>query len=327
MVTVEALQAYLNALPVGEDVLTVTGHPAPDTDTVISALFEAWRLTRCGTPAVPQIQGAIPRETAWLLGDLASRIPTVDSIPATARLVLTDHHDVSAYPGKVVTIIDHHPLSAGVDLEGIHAVILAVGAATTLVAHRLRADGMIPDAACARMLLGAILLDTEGLSPLKAKAEDLAMAAWLCDLCGEDTTALFAQLRAELLSEADVTTLYRRDYRRYTTPDGTPLLGWAILKVWADACPDWDAVRACLAADEQPTRVAKVVLHHPDGTREEYYLADGAHADTLLTVVQASAGADAQRVAPDRVYLPKACRHWGRKRYAAHLIEILSKNP
>lgn len=325
--TAEALQKYLHTLPVGENVLTVTGHPAPDTDTVISALFEAWRLTIGGTPAAPLIQGTIPRETAWLLGSLASAVPVADTVPATARLVLTDHHDVAAYRGKVVTIIDHHPLSAGVDLSGIHAVILSVGAATTLVAHRLRADGILPDATCARILLGAILLDTEGLSPHKAKAEDLAMAAWLSDLCGEDTTALFAALRAQLLSETDVATLYGRDYRHYTAPDGAPLLGWAILKVWADACPDLDAVRACLAADDQPTRVAKVVLHHPDGTREEYYLADGIYADVLLTVVQSSAGADARRVAPDTVYLPKTCHHWGRKRYAAHLIEILSKKP
>ena len=31
------------------------------------------------------------------------------------------------------------------------------------------------------------------------------------------------------------------------------------------------------------------MLHRPDGTREEYYLADGAAADTLLTVVQTAA--------------------------------------
>ena len=320
------LQNYLDALPASAHVLTVTGHAAPDADAVISALFEAWRLTLCGTPAVPLVQGTIPREAAWLLGSLASAVPTADRVPPAARLVLTDHHDVDAYPNPVVRIVDHHPLAKGVDLSGVHAAILPVGAATTLVARRIRADGITPDATCARILLGAILLDTEGLSPFKAKAEDLDAAAWLCALCGEDTTALFEALRAELLSETDVKTLYRRDYRRYTAPDGTPLLGWAILKVWADACPDLAGVRALLAADTEPTRVAKIVLHHPDGGREEYYLAAGLHADTLLTVVQTSAGADAKRVDADTVYLPSTCHHWGRKRYAAHLTDILSKN-
>lgn len=324
--TASALKTYLNHLPAGDDVLTVTGHPAPDTDAVISALFEAWRLTLSGTPAVPLVQGTLPRETAWLLGSPASAVPTAVAIDPARRLVLTDHHDVDAYPNTVVMIVDHHPLSVGVDLSGIHAAILPVGAATTLVARRIRGDGIIPDPACARMLLGAILLDTEGLSPHKAKAEDLDIAAWLVSLCGEDTAALFNALRAQLLSETDLATLYRRDYRRYTAPDGSPLLGWAILKVWADACPDLDGVRGLLASDPEPTRVAKIVLHHPDGSREEYYLADGTAADTLLTVVQTSAGAGAQRVAPDTVYLPAGCYHWGRKRYAAHLIELLGEN-
>ena len=323
--TEHALKTYLQNLPQGEDTLTVTGHPAPDTDAVISALFEAWRLTLSGTPAAPLVQGTLPRETAWLLGSLGSDIPVANAPDPARRLVLTDHHDVGAYPNAVTAIVDHHPVSA-VDLAGIAAEITPVGAATTLVARRIRADGILPDAVCARILLGAILLDTEGLSSHKAKAEDWDVALWLVSLCGEDIPTLFAALRGQLLSETDLTTLYWRDYRRYVAPDGTPLLGWAILKVWADACPDMDGVRALLAADPAPTRVAKIVLHNPDGTREEYYLADGAEAETLLTVVQTSAGAPAQRTAPDTVYLPAGCHHWGRKRYAAHLTDILSKN-
>jgi len=326
-VTEAALTTYLNTLPAGDAVLTVTGHPAPDTDAVISALFEAWRLTLGDIPAAPLVQGTLPRETAWLLGSLTSAVPTADAIDPARRLVLTDHHDLSAYPNPVAAVVDHHPLSAAADWDGVDAEVIPVGAATTLVARRIRADGITPDPVCARILLGAVLLDTEGLSHHKAKAEDLDVAAWLASLCGEDTTALFTQLRAQLLSETDLVTLYRRDYRRYTAPDGAPLLGWAILKVWADACPDLDGVRLLLAADPEPTRIAKIVLHHPDGGREEYYLAEGVHADTLLTVVQTSAGAGAQRVAPDTVYLPVGCYHWGRKRYAARLTELLGEKP
>ena len=320
--TYDRLTAYLSALPQAEGTLWVTGHPAPDTDAAVSAVFEAFRLTLGGTPARPLLQGSLSRETAWLLG---AAVPTAECIDPTVPLVLTDHHDVAAYPNPVAAVIDHHPVTDGTDFGSAAVEIAPVGAATTLVARRLRADGILPDAYCARVLLGAILMDTEGLSPFKAKAEDLDTAAWLSALCSEDPTALFAALQAELLSETDIVTLYRRDYRRYTAPDGSPFLGWAILKVWADACPDLDGVRDLLAADPAPTRVAKIVLHRPDGTREEYYLADGAAADTLLTVVQTASGEGARREAPDTVYLPASCHHWGRKRYAARLIEILGK--
>ena len=81
--TAENLKKYLENLPTET---VVTGHPAPDTDAVISALFEAYRLTASDTPAAPLLQGSIPRETAWLLGDLASLLP-VGEVPQTVMQV------------------------------------------------------------------------------------------------------------------------------------------------------------------------------------------------------------------------------------------------
>ena len=325
--TYEALLGYLHALPQEEKTLWVTGHPAPDTDAVVSALFEAFRLTKSGTSARPVMQGAIPREAAWLLGLAALLVPTADGVEEAPALVLTDHHDVENYAAPVVAIVDHHPVAAGTDLGSADAEVLPVGAATTLVARRLRQDGVVPDAACARILLGAILLDTEDLSVHKAKDEDREMVAWLVGLCGEDVESLFAALRSELLSETDLDTLYKRDYRRYNRPDGAPLLGWAILKVWADAIPDFAALRRLLTADTAaPTRVAKVVCHHrEDSGREEYYVAVGEGADVLLAAVERSAGGGAVRLDADTVFLPAHVPPYGRKRYAAALSEIFAK--
>ena len=325
--TYEALTTYLNTLPQDEKTVWVTGHPAPDTDAVVSALFEAFRLHLSGVSARPVMQGTIPREAAWLLGSLASSIPAADGVENAPALVLTDHHDVEKYTAPVVSIIDHHPVAEGVDLEGIDTAIRPVGAATTLVVRRIRADGLVPDAACARILMGAILADTEGLSSYKAKAEDVDAVAWLYALCDVMPSQLGDEMREQLLSEQDVTTLYRRDYRLYNRPDGTPYLGWAILKVWADACPDVDAVRRLLAEDTAPTRVAKIVLYHrgEERTREEYYLAAGERADDLLNVVQSQSGASAFRVAQDLVHLPADCHHYGRKHYAAQLFDLFGE--
>lgn len=319
--TAENLKRYLQHLPADPDRLTVVGHPAPDTDAVVSALFEAWRLTRAGVPAVPAVWGALPRETAWLLGDLAPLVPCIDT-PPTGRAVLTDHHDESAYPGGVAAVVDHHPLTEGNALFCADTQITALGATTTMICLRMQADGLTPDADCARILLGAILLDTEGLSPYKAKPEDLLTARWLVSFCGLDPNPLFAALRGQLLSEDNVTALYRRDYRRYDDRQGAPLLGFAILKVWADACPDLDAVRALLAADNTPNRVAKIVLNKRDNSgRSEYYLAAGEGADLLLKAVQKSGGEGAVFTAEDCVFLPETAAHPGRKTVAPLLLE------
>ena len=153
------------------------------------------------------------------------------------------------------------------------------------------------------------------------------MAEWLCTLCGEEAMTLYAILKEQLLSESDVTVLYERDYRAYTAPDGTPVMGFAILKVRQGNCPDLAAVRRRLAQDAQTyaVAVAKIVLYAPDNTREEIYLAAGSAADTVLAEVQMLSGGSATRTAPDEVFLPADCHHWGRKRYAVNLLKILQE--
>ena len=316
---------YLQACTAFPHPLWVVGHTAPDTDAAVSSLFEAWRLTLAGTPAVPLLQGSLSRETDYLLGDVT--FPNVT--PDGGRWVLTDHHDVERYDGEVVGVVDHHPISDPTKIAEIDACIRPVGAATTLVAQRLKQDGITPDAACAKMLLGAILLDTEGLSPYKAKEEDLAVVGWLTSLCDEDPMTLYATLKEQLLSESDPTVLYDRDYRAYTASDGTPLLGFAILKVKQGNLPDLSAVRRRLAEDATAhgyaATVAKIALYAPDDSREEIYLAAGPCADAVLTAVFTDSGDGAVRTAPDEVFLPVHCHHWGRKRYAVKLVEILHK--
>ena len=155
------------------------------------------------------------------------------------------------------------------------------------------------------------------------------MAAWLSDLCGEAVAPFYDALKEQLLSESDETVLYDRDYRVYTAPDGTPLLGFAILKVKQGNLPDLDAVRCRLAADVAAhgyaAAVAKIAMYAVDGTREEIYLAAGSAADAVLTAVLTDSGDGAVHTAPDEVFLPVHCHHWGRKRYAVKLVEILHK--
>ena len=75
----DALQGYLAACKEWKNpALLVVGHTAPDGDAVVSSLLEAFRrhLTD-GVQAVPVVQAAsLPRECAWLLGDIAPLVPT-----------------------------------------------------------------------------------------------------------------------------------------------------------------------------------------------------------------------------------------------------------
>ncbi|MBQ9859152.1 MAG: DHH family phosphoesterase [Clostridia bacterium] len=312
--------------------LFVLGHAAPDGDAVISSLFEGWRLTLQGELAVPVVQAdALPREVAWLLGSSAPLVLTAAEADMThpdSRFVLTDHHHDPLRQRQVVAVVDHHPPAT--DLTGVDVCIRPVGATTTLVAQQLEQQGYTFDDGVARLLLGGVLLDTDGLSPRKATAEDLTLAQRLSALCGEPTTAFYDTLQAQLLSETDVAVLYRRDYRTYFDRNGVPLLGFAILKVWDTTLPSLAEIRRLLAADLRDSGcvacVAKVMPYTADGGRgQQVCLAAGEGGDLVLTALCQMEGAGAERTAPDTLLIPPTCPQWGRKRYAAHLLPLLEK--
>jgi hypothetical protein len=142
---------------------------------------------------------------------------------------------------------------------------------------------------------------------------------------------LYDDLRGQLLAETDPATLYNRDYRLYTDPDGTPVLGFAILKVWADALPDRGQVRRLLAEDvaRRGCRVcvAKITLYNQAGITEEHYLVAGdpTAAEAVLEEVLSAAGSTARRIAPDEVFLPAEALHRGRKWMACEILQKVYK--
>ena len=315
----------------------VIGHAAPDTDTVISSLFEAWRRTLTGEPAIPVVQAAaMPTECAWLCGEWSGMLPlAAESVAAErlnapqVRLVLTDHHDEPDRMERVQGIIDHHLPTVGETLPPVETEIAPVGAATTLVARRCREQGLIPDAAVARLLLGAILMDTEGLSASKAKAEDREIAAWLTALSGEQPQPLFAALRERLLAETDPDTLYWRDHRVFGQA-----LGFAVLKTRADTPPDEARVRALLEEERRKAGLtaclAKIVRYGDTAPVEEVYLisADAPTAGKVAAAIAAASGEAASISPENRVTVPVGGRFLSRKRLTPLLLPLLTdKNP
>lgn len=307
----------------------VLGHTAPDTDAVVSALAEAVRRTWTGEQGVaPLTQCArLPREVQWLLGASGERLPlSADGAFAarladeSVRLVLTDHQEEGALTRRVVGVVDHHPRLPGVTLPA-DSEVTAVGAATSLVALRWRRASLVPDAAAARWMLGAILADTEGLSPAKTHPQDTAAAEWLIPLAGENPSALFSALRDQLLAETDLPTLFERDYRSFSG------LGFAILKVREEAPLDVAAVQVLLEADRRRRGfalcVAKIARYGQEGLREEtYYLsADPAEYARAWEVLQQAAGGTAEQTADGGLYIPPSGKHLSRKRLVPLLLE------
>ncbi len=324
--TADGLRAYLTA--VRRHPTLVVGHPAPDGDAAVSCVMEGWRRqVTDGTDTLPLLLcDTLPIEVAWLFGEFAD-ILTVGELPADLPVVLTDHHTAPALEGRIIGVVDHHLPSPGAIKDGTHTVIRPVGATTTIVTTAWQRQELIPDPTVARILLGGILLDTDGLSPHKATEEDRQAVLWLVALCGEEPGAFYAKLRERLLSETDLGTLYRRDHRMYA--EGADSIGFAVLKVWQHNLPDKAVVRRLLTQEAAiPGRrlcVAKISLYNEDGLQEEYYLTAGETAacrrmqDTVCSLSKGTA----VRVSDDEVFLPAGCPRHGRKWYARHWPDIL----
>lgn len=306
----------------------VLGHAAPDTDAIVSSVFEAYRRYARGESTAPVVQAVtVPREVVWLLGESADALLRAD-MPAVAsrmkeesvRFVLTDHHEDAVAGDRVVGIVDHHLPPPDTHFTCADVCIQPVGASTSLVAECWQQDGLQPDAALARMMLGAILMDTEGLSPAKTRPADRQAAEWLTALAHVDPQALFTDLRAQLLAESDLDVLFKRDYRRFGQ------LGFAILKIWDTTPLDAASLETMLRDDRQASgctvNLAKVTRYDRTGAHTDTYYLDGPEetVTALRGVIAATAGVADEGVP---IFIPVSAVHLSRKRLAPILLAAL----
>lgn len=324
--TLSGLKAALPA----EAPLWVMGHEAPDADTAVSALGEAWLRLALGEAALPVLRcGRMPREIALLLGEAAAVYPLVTEAEIDAHLaapgaglILTDHHDIPPHRRAYIRgIVDHHPAEADASLPDVPVLLSPAGAATSLVALAWKRAGLIPDKTVAGILLGAILMDTECLSEAKTRAEDRAAADWLLPLWGGDIRTWFFTLQEALLSETDEEILFNRDLRCFPHGD------FAILKVKWDAPLQTASLKQRLAerraSSGKPMALMKIVRYFPDGSREEDYTVAGCPrtVERVKALLSAMGGEDAAEK-PDGVILPRGGNHISRKKLAPRLEEI-----
>jgi len=228
------LQAELSsATP--KPIVFVMGHRNPDTDTVISSLFEAYRnqLLNPNVVYIPVLQGKrIPDEVCALLGDrsISESILMTDkesdgSLYSRAQQIeqtgwiLVDHNACS-FQERVASILDHHKPSEAVLGQDVAKTIEIVGSTAGLVAQRFCGMGIGLDQRMAKIVYGAALMDTENWSKSKTTGKDVLVMSEVKTRAGisegEDravSTQFYQNLMSALLSTNDAELLFQRDYK------------------------------------------------------------------------------------------------------------------
>lgn len=147
-----------------EEIIYITGHKSPDTDTICSAIAHAEHLKSKGVNVVPAKCGEINPETKFVLDYFGVEEPiTIDSV-ADKKIVLVDHNEKTQSPegidnAKVIGVIDHHKMGFSSN-EPIEVEIKPVGSTATIIAQRMMKENFPIDKKIAGLLLSAILSDT-----------------------------------------------------------------------------------------------------------------------------------------------------------------------
>lgn len=244
-ITTESLENYItslevslqNALLSNQSIVFVMGHKNPDTDTVVSSIFEAYRNSIIDNTKVyiPIIQAnAVPDEIITLLGeDLCNKLVLSTNkfynkakVSGYSKWILVDHN-VSEVQKYVISIIDHHALSNKAKKMDIPLTWEMAGSTTALVILKLIAQNITFSKDIARILYGAMLMDTENRNAKKVTSKDKILMDYIKRASGiEEDKELYQTLMSSLLNTYDVDRIFYRDYK-----EDWGVFGYSVVKV------------------------------------------------------------------------------------------------
>lgn len=219
-------QRLRNALKEKKDIVFVMGHKNPDTDAVISCIFESWRNHLSDKEQmvyIPIVQSyKIPYEVRKLLGDEISNSILLEKEEdykkaknsGLARWISVDQNREPEVQRYFISIIDHHVPSEISLLQDLPKTMEIIGSCTALIFQKMLGMGIYPDKELAKILHGATLMDTENKVFHKMTEKDKMIMNYLKELSEiKDEDEFYSYLMSYLLNTDDPNILFGRDYK------------------------------------------------------------------------------------------------------------------
>lgn len=154
--------------------LVITGHDAPDVDSLLSCLMaqhlcERWQIpVRIVIPTIPDTQ------TLRVLSQMGFDASSMrGGILPTDSVILVDHH-APLRPCHVVAVLDHHPTDFPPDYP--HVTIEPCGACAALIARMIEEAGFSLTQEERILAVVALYLDTMALRSSKVLPEEIRWA-------------------------------------------------------------------------------------------------------------------------------------------------------
>ena len=284
------------------DVIFVTGHKNPDTDSICSAIGYA---ALKGEGYAAGRAGELNPETQFVLEHFGLPAPELLQDVAGSQIVLVDHNEAGqAVDGiadaKIVEILDHHKIGGLQTSEPILFCNLPVGCTATIVYQFYLQSGKKPEAAVAGALCSAILSDTLAFRSPTCTELDKAAAAALAEISGIADIEAYAKemfvAGSNLGSKTEKEILYL-DFKKFTSGNTT----FGVGQVTSMSAEELQALKPRMAAYMQESfaehgadMLFLMLTDIMDESTELIYCGAGAEA-----AVQAAFQSDAA----DRTYL------------------------
>lgn len=215
-----------DALNQKKDIVFLMGHKNPDTDTIVSSIFESWRnhlLDKGKIVYIPIVQNyKIPDEVRRLLGDKLSDSILLDKEEiynevkqsGLARWISVDQNREPEVQRYFISILDHHIASEISKRQDLPKTMEIIGSCTALIVQKMLGANIYPDKELGRILHGATLMDTENRVFHKMTFKDEIIMDYLKNLSrisNEDD--FYSDLMSFLLNTDDPNILFGRDYK------------------------------------------------------------------------------------------------------------------
>lgn len=168
----------------GEGRLVITGHDAPDVDSLACCMLMQSLFAHEGIAAEIVLPTPADGHSAHVMAryGMAAQALRGEIFPED-RLVLVDHHRL-LHPGHVVACIDHHPTDYPPAYPYVQ--IEPAGACALLVLGLMQETGMAVREEHRRLVVTAMYLDTIALRSAKISTEEAAWARAQAEHLGMD---------------------------------------------------------------------------------------------------------------------------------------------
>ena len=186
--------------------MIVLGHQNPDCDSVCSAIALAALFSKLGKEATPATQGEANPEALYLLEQANFTAPEICTSVAGKDIFLVDFSDwnqgtADMKEAKICGIVDHHKLGDITTSEPLECWIWPVGCSATIVYNMYKFNNQTPEAAIAKLMMGAIISDTVNFQGPTTTEMDKVAAKALAEIAGVDDLEAFATAQFDAKSD------------------------------------------------------------------------------------------------------------------------------